>query len=79
LEDLIKEIPIHLNQYILKEGKINKSFYIVESGKFVSLRKEKSGHDKILDQYKEGDVFGQTCLVSKQPSNQSIISLVVYG
>lgn len=76
---MIKEIPIHLNQYIIKEGKVNKSFYIVESGKFVSLRKEKSGHDKIVEQYKEGDVFGEVCLVSKQPSTQSIISLVNYG
>jgi len=74
---LIKEIPIHLNQYIIKEGKVNKSFYIVESGKFVSLKKEKSGHDKILEQYKEGDVFGEACLVSKQPSTESIISLVI--
>ncbi len=29
LEDLIQEIPVHQNQYIVREGKISKKFYIV--------------------------------------------------
>lgn len=29
LEDLIKEIPVHLNQYIIREGKPNNKFYII--------------------------------------------------
>ena len=52
LQDLIKEVPIHLNQYVIREGKATNMFYIVESGTFVSLKKEKNGHDKILGQYK---------------------------
>lgn len=58
LEDLIQEIPVHQNQYIIREGKVNKKFYIVESGKYVSLKTEKSGHDRIVSQFKEGDIFG---------------------
>jgi CRP-like cAMP-binding protein len=42
----------------------------------VSLKTEKSGHDKIVNQFKEGDVFGETCLVSKKPALESIMSLV---
>jgi cAMP-dependent protein kinase regulator len=76
LEDLVKEIPIHLNQYVVREGKLNKSFYIVESGKFIALKKEKNGHEKILSEFKEGDVFGENCLYSKLPPPESIMSLV---
>jgi CRP-like cAMP-binding protein len=33
-------------------------FYIVESGKYMSLKKEKNGHEKVMNEFKEGDVFG---------------------
>ena len=49
LEDLIKEVPIHLNQYIIIEGKSSKMFYIVESGKYVALKKEKNGHERMVN------------------------------
>lgn len=73
---------MHQNQYIIREGKVNKKFYIVESGKYVSLKTEKSGHDRIVSQFKEGDIFGEICLVSKKPAAESIMSLTngkVYG
>ena len=69
LQDLIQEIPVHQNQYIVRQGKLNKKFYIVQSGKFISLKIERTGHDKIIGQYKEGDVFGELCLVSKKPAS----------
>lgn len=56
---------------------MNKKFYIVESGKYIALKTEKSGHDKIVSQFKEGDVFGEMCLVSKKSANESIMSLVL--
>lgn len=51
-------------------------FYIVESGKFISLKKEKNIHEKIMREFKEGDVFGESCLYSQLPSAESIMSLV---
>lgn len=30
------------------------------------MKKEKSGHDKIIGYYNEGDVFGDSCLYSKR-------------
>ena len=69
LEDLIQEISVHQNQYIVRQGKLNKKFYIVESGKFISLKIERTGHDRMISQYKEGDVFGELCLVSNKPAS----------
>lgn len=71
----MREVPIHLNQYVLREGRPNRTLFIVETGKFVALKREKSGHDKIVEQFKEGDVFGQDTLLSSLPAALSIISL----
>lgn len=76
VEDVVREVPIHLNQYVLREGRPNRTLFIVETGKFVALKREKSGHDKIVEQFKEGDVFGQDSLLSSLPAALSIISLV---
>ena len=60
---------------MIREDKHHRHFYIVESGKFVALRKEKSGHDKVVGHFKEGDVFGLECLLSKKPAIDSVMSL----
>lgn len=60
---------------MIRESKHHRNFFIVESGKFVALRKEKSGHDKVVGHFKEGDVFGLGCLLSKNPPTDSVMSL----
>ena len=45
LEDVIKEMLVHPNQYVIKEGKSGNKFYVVEEGNLVALKKETTnGH-----------------------------------
>ena len=49
---------------------------MVDHGKLVSLKKEKSGHEKIISNLKDGDYFGLSSLVNKGISTISVMALV---
>jgi len=65
----------------LKEKKINTFFYKIKTGtvhvkKF--FHKDKNGI--IIGSYKDGDIFGETCLLMrKYPNRQSTVEIVAYG
>lgn len=57
-------MPVHPNQYVIKEGKSGNKFYVVEEGNLVALKKDKNGHESIVFNYKTGDYFGQLALIN---------------
>ena len=39
LEDILREMNVHSNQYVIREGRIGNKFYIVQKGQLVALKK----------------------------------------
>lgn len=44
LEDIIREMNIHSNQYVIREGRIGNKLYIVQKGQLVALKKNENGN-----------------------------------
>lgn len=44
IEDIVREMNIHANQYVIREGRVGNKFYIVQKGQLVALKKNSNGH-----------------------------------
>ena len=61
---MIKEMLVHPNQYVIKEGRSGNKFYVVEEGNLVALKKDDNGHENVVYNYKSGDYFGELALIN---------------
>ena len=50
----MREMNIHANQYVIREGRVGNKFYIVQKGQLVALKKNSNGHETVVYQYSEG-------------------------
>lgn len=48
LEDIVKELKVHPNQYIIREGRVGNKFYMIEKGQLVALKKNESGSESVV-------------------------------
>jgi len=80
---VLKETTYNPGDYVIRQGDIGDSFYIVVSGKLVAERRSGesttegySGDDPVtVYNYKEGDYFGEIALVRNIPRQASVKAL----
>lgn len=71
----IKQLSMPAGKYVIKEGQIGDSFYIVSSGKLVAEKTQQNGQMKSVYYFKEGDYFGEIALIRNVPRQASVKTL----
>ncbi|MCD6109869.1 cyclic nucleotide-binding domain-containing protein [bacterium] len=75
LSDIVKNTKLeHFKQgnYIIREGELGETFYIIKSGKVEVLHKNKDGEDETIAALYPDNFFGEMALLSNKPRNASI-------
>ena len=75
LEDIIREMNVYANQFVIREGRVGNKLYIVLKGQLVALKKNQNGNQNVVFQYKEGDYFGELSLISNKARAASVMAL----
>lgn len=69
--DAMDEQKVQPEEFIIKEGDNGDVLYIVEQGD-LTCTKVINGENKVLKQYKSGDVFGELAMLYNTPRAASI-------
>lgn len=77
LQDIIKEMKVHPNQYVIREGRIGNKFYMVERGQLVALKKNDNGNETVVFEYNQGDYFGELALINNKSRAASVVAIVL--
>ena len=78
IADVLKDLNVSTNQYVIKQGQTGDKFYIVVKGEFAAIKKNQKGQEKTVLNYKEGDYFGELALLKDVPRQASVVALVNY-
>lgn len=71
----LESIPVKRGEVVFKQGDRGDYYYIIKSGRFNISRKDTQGKVQILDELKEGSVFGEESLISGRTRNASVVSM----
>lgn len=76
IADVLKDVNVGANEYVIKEGDKGDRFYIVVKGSLVATKRNPEGHEKSVKEYKTGDYFGELALLKDVPRQASVMALV---
>ena len=71
----LEAVPVKRGEVVFKQGDRGDYYYIIKSGRFNISRKDSQGKVQILDELKEGSVFGEESLISGRTRNASVVSM----
>ena len=58
--------------FVIKEGESGSTFFLLQSGTAVALKKDASGQQKVVYEYTENEYFGELALLRDEPRAASI-------
>lgn len=76
ISDVLKEVKVKSGEFVIKQGDVGDKFYIVHEGKLSAIKKDSSGNEKVVLNYKDGDYFGELALLKDIPRQASVKALV---
>ena len=59
--------------YIIKEGEMGDVFYFIQDGTCIATKRDPTGDEKVVYEFKEYDYFGELALLKNEPRAASII------
>lgn len=71
----LEAVPVEMGDVVIRQNDPGDYYYIVKQGRFTVSRKDGQGKVEILNELKEGNVFGEESLVSNTPRNASIVAM----
>ena len=71
LFSLMEECAFERDQFVFREGEEGSSFYIITSGRVRVTKQMPCGHEFIVAELIEGDIFGELSLVSQSKRSAS--------
>lgn len=60
-------------EYIIRQGDMGDVFYFIQHGNCIATKKDPSGEEKMVYEFKEYDYFGELALLKNEPRAASII------
>lgn len=58
--------------YVIREGEFGNTFFFIEEGECVALKKDSTGKEKVVYEYQPNDYFGELALLKEEPRAASI-------
>jgi len=71
----LEAIPVKAGDVVIRQNDMGDYYYVIKEGNFNVSRKDGRGKVDILNQLKEGNVFGEESLVSGTKRNASIVAM----
>jgi len=72
LADAVRERRYNIGETIIVEGDVGNDFFIVTDGQARCLKKDGSGQEVEVLQYKAGDYFGEIALLKNEPRQATV-------
>ena len=67
--------PVKAGEAVIRQGDPGDYYYVVKDGRFAVARKDSQGKVQLLNELKQGAVFGEEALLLDSPRNASIIAI----
>jgi len=71
----LEAFPVKSGEVVVRQNDPGEYFYIIKQGRFNVSRKDERGKVEILNELREGSVFGEESLVSGTPRNANIVAM----
>lgn len=70
--DVLQSQKFNAGDYVIREGEQGFTFFFIEEGKAVALKRKTDGGENVVFEYKENDYFGELALLRDEPRAASI-------
>jgi len=70
---LVEEVSCRIGETVFREGDEGDAFYIIASGAIKITKSMPDGHELVVAQLGEGEIFGEMSLVSATPRSSSCV------
>lgn len=72
IADCLKTEKFKKGDYVIKEGESGNTFFFIQTGTAIALKKQSDGSDKVVYSYSENEYFGELALLRDEPRAASI-------
>lgn len=68
-------VPVKVGNVVIRQNDPGDYYYVIKEGRFNVSRKDSQNKVEIINELKEGNVFGEESLVSGMPRNASVVAM----
>jgi len=70
--DCLRQETYKKGEFVIREGECGNTFFFIQQGKACALKKNSSGGENVVYDYKENEYFGELSLLRDEPRAASI-------
>lgn len=76
--DCLRQETYKKGEFVIREGECGNTFFFIQQGKACALKKNSSGGENVVYDYKENEYFGELSLLRDEPRAASIKATVSF-